>query len=82
MTDQVQKPAHYHAGPVETIEVIEGLVADPLSYLYGNVLKYAMRMQHKNDPVTDAKKCRQYLNRLIRRLDGKPAGWSDDTANS
>jgi len=72
MTDLVNHPAHYTAGAVEAIDVIEGAVQagpTPMSgYLQGQVLKYLLRMWLKGSPLQDAQKAQWYLNRLINQL--------------
>jgi hypothetical protein len=65
--DNVNHPAHYKVGGVETIDFIE---AKSLNYNLGNVVKYITRAGHKNDLVEDLKKARWYLNREISKLDG------------
>jgi hypothetical protein len=81
--DPVRKPSHYLAGPVETIDVIEAAVSnhtDPIAAVHhAAALKYLLRLLHKGKTIEDAKKARQYLNRLIRRLEGSPAGWTDNS---
>ena len=73
MTDPVNHPAHYTAGVVEAIDVIEGAIADAPSpcggYLQGQVLKYVLRLWLKGNASQDAKKARWYLDRLIARLE-------------
>ena len=72
MTDLVNHPAHYTAGTVEAIDVIEGAVQagpSPMSgYLQGQVLKYVLRMWLKGNPLQDAQKAQWYLHRLINQL--------------
>ena len=72
MTDLVNHPAHYTAGAVEAIDVIEGAVQagpTPMSgYLQGQVLKYVLCMWLKGNLLQDAQKAQWYLNRLINQL--------------
>jgi hypothetical protein len=72
MSDPVNHPAHYTAGPVEVIEILEQAAAsapDPvLAGLQWQALKYLLRMWLKGNPAQDARKARWYLNRLIDRL--------------
>lgn len=72
MADLVNHPAHYTAGRVETIEILEDSAShapDPvLAGLQWQALKYLLRMWLKGDPATDARKARWYLERLISRL--------------
>lgn len=64
--DQVNRPAHYRNGSLETIQAIEGL---GLGYFEGNVLKYLSRYKHKGKPLEDLRKAQWYLARLIERED-------------
>jgi hypothetical protein len=72
MSDPVNHPAHYTAGPVEVIDILEQAAAsasDPVSAgLQWQVLKYMLRMWLKGNPLQDACKARWYINRLIDRL--------------
>jgi hypothetical protein len=72
MSDPVNHPAHYTAGPVEVIDILEQTAAsapDPvLAGLQWQVLKYLLRMWLKDNHEQDARKARWYLNRLIDRL--------------
>ena len=65
-TDNVNHPAHYKVGGIETIDFIE---AKQLSYHLGNVIKYVTRADHKGREIEDLHKARWYLNREIARLD-------------
>ncbi len=72
MSDPVNHPAHYTAGRVEVIEILEQAAAsapDPvLAGLQWQTLKYLLRMWLKGNPYEDARKARWYLSRLIDRL--------------
>lgn len=63
--DNVNHPAHYKAGGVETIDFIE---AKGLNYHLGNVVKYITRADHKGNRKEDLLKAQWYLNREIARL--------------
>ena len=66
-TDNVNHPAHYKVGGIETIDFIE---AKSLSYHLGNAVKYITRADHKGNKMEDLHKARWYLNREIARLEG------------
>ncbi|MAA63848.1 MAG: hypothetical protein CL581_03585 [Alteromonadaceae bacterium] len=68
--DQVNKPQHYTAGGVETIDAIEASMSPEgfADYLKGNILKYLWRYKHKGKPEQDLRKARWYLDRLIKRV--------------
>ena len=72
MSDPVNRPAHYTAGRYEAIDVIEDAVQhapDPvIGGLQWQVLKYVLRLWHKDNPLQDALKARWYMSRLIEKL--------------
>ena len=72
MNDPVHHPAHYTAGKVEVIEILEQAAShapDPVSGgLQWQVLKYLLRMWLKSNPLQDARKAQWYLGRLVERL--------------
>jgi hypothetical protein len=62
--DDVNHPAHYKVGGIETIDFIE---AKGLNYHLGNVVKYITRADHKGDRLENLKKAQWYLNREINK---------------
>lgn len=72
MTDPVNHPPHYTAGPIEVIDILEQAVTqapDPVAAgLQWQALKYLHRLWLKGNSLQDASKARWYLNRLIERL--------------
>jgi len=73
MNDPVNRPAHYTAGPVEVIDILEQAASDApgpvLAGLQWQALKYLLRMWLKGNPLQDAQKASWYLNRLIIHLE-------------
>ena len=63
--DNVNHPAHYKAGGIETIDFIE---AKGLNYHLGNVVKYITRADSKGNREEDLLKARWYLNREIAKF--------------
>jgi hypothetical protein len=63
--DNVNHPAHYKTGGIETIDFIE---AKSLSYNLGNVVKYITRADYKGNKIEDLKKAQWYLNREVNNL--------------
>ena len=65
--DTVDHPPHYTEGGIECIEAIEAQLTPEAyeGYLQGNCAKYLWRWNNKGG-VTDLKKCRWYLDRLIQ----------------
>jgi hypothetical protein len=66
LTDNVNHPAHYKTGGIETIDFIE---AKSLSYNLGNVVKYITRADYKGNKIEDLKKAQWYLNREVSNLE-------------
>ena len=65
MADRVDHPAHYSAGGIEAIDVIE---AFGLGFHLGNVVKYVLRAGRKSaDALEDLRKAQWYLEREIER---------------
>ena len=64
--DNVNHPAHYKTGGIETIDFIE---AKGLDYHLGNVIKYITRADHKGNRKEDLLKAQWYLNRAISNLE-------------
>ena len=63
--DNVNHPAHYKTGGIETIDFIE---AKSLNYNLGNVVKYITRSDLKGNKLEDLQKAQWYLNREIANL--------------
>jgi len=68
--DPVEKPDHYNKGSIEAIEAIKAsMPANEFNgYLKGNALKYLWRYDYKGKPVEDLRKCRWYIDRLIKEI--------------
>ena len=62
MNNNVNSPAHYKVGGIETIDFIE---AKRLNYNLGNVVKYITRADHKANRLEDLQKAAWYLSREI-----------------
>lgn len=65
--DNVNHPAHYKHGEIETLDIIRmSLTAEEFQgFLKGNVLKYQIRAPHKHEtPDEDYKKAKFYYNLL------------------
>jgi hypothetical protein len=63
--DNVNHPAHYKVGGIETIDFIE---AKGLNYRLGNVVKYISRADHKGERLENLKKGLWYLEREIAAI--------------
>jgi hypothetical protein len=68
MEDNVNHPAHYTAGNIETWEYIVDVIGEYecISVAHAQVLKYlGSRLWNKTNPIEDAKKARWYLDKMI-----------------
>ena len=64
--DPVNKPQHYRVGEVEAIDYIaQQLGVGVKDYLLGNIHKYLHRHRFKGQAVSDLRKARWYLEKLI-----------------
>ena len=70
--DRVNHPSHYTRGTQEAIDIIEEAIdaapSNKLGMLQAQVLKYLLRLWHKDNPSEDARKAQWYLNRLVDSL--------------
>jgi hypothetical protein len=70
--DRVNSPSHYTRGTQEAIEIIEEAIdaapTNQTAMLQAQVLKYLLRIWHKDNPAEDARKAQWYLNRLVDSL--------------
>lgn len=71
MSDKIN-PEHYKRLPAEAIEIIESAIQNAPTcqdaYLQGQALKYLLRCWHK-EGITDVKKAKWYIDRLIEFYD-------------
>jgi hypothetical protein len=67
-------PNHYKVGGIETIDLIQDVVADFGSVCQANILKYGIRANKKHDePQDDIKKIIRYCEFWLNDLDGLKA---------
>lgn len=62
MTDIVNSPPHYTRHSIEPIDVIDDW---SLGFYEAQVVKYLARAGHKGDRLTDIRKAKWYLDRLV-----------------
>ena len=71
MTLENINPNHYKAGGIETIDLIQDVVADFGSVCQANILKYGIRANKKHDePQDDIKKIIRYSEFWLNDLEG------------
>jgi hypothetical protein len=63
---------HYDAGGIAVIDVIRAKLTEEQyrGFLLGNVIKYALRLNHKGQPESDAAKLAEYAVWLAETHDG------------
>ncbi len=67
-SDNVNNPAHYTAGGIETLDYIKAKITHYPSFAVANIIKYVSRYEHKNG-LEDLKKAQFYLNDLISEVE-------------
>lgn len=72
-TGSAQEAKHYMTGEYQPILIMQDKLTNDqfIGYLLGNVIKYSLRMNHKNQSRSDAGKCWQYIKWLCDVMDGK-----------
>lgn len=74
MTKDNINPNHYKAGGIETIDLIQDVVADFGSVCQANILKYGIRANKKHDePQDDIKKIIRYCEFWLNDIEGVKA---------
>ena len=66
--EMVVHPDHYNQGNIEVIDFIE---AWNFNFAEGSVLKYLARYKYKGKPIEDLNKAKQYIDRLIKQIEGQ-----------
>lgn len=74
MSDNVNHPKHYEAGPFECIELSRLLSSD-----WGQAVQYCFRWQHKNG-VEDLKKALWFINDALNHNVPPIAAWNREDA--
>lgn len=79
-TDVVNQPPHYNSSSIECIDAMAAMAAGTdmaphAAYCWQNSFKYLWRFPYKHQTVkgslTDLKKCRYYLDRLIQQIEAR-----------
>jgi len=65
---KVDHPSHYNKGKIEAIDIIEDW---SLNFSLGCVIKYTLRAPYKGTELEDLEKARWYIEREIKRVQGK-----------
>lgn len=72
-TEDVSSPDYYQVSTEQPIQIMREIMAQDefIGFLWGNIIKYSMRMKRKDNPVSEAKKIKQYATWLVNVYDGK-----------
>jgi hypothetical protein len=71
--DIINKPSHYNQGSIEPIDFIK---SQNMSYIEGNIIKYTTRYKFKNG-IENLKKAQWYLEKLIEEHENRKIRGSD-----
>ena len=71
--DCVNSPDYYQVSTEQPIQIMREIMSQDefIGFLWGNIIKYSMRMKRKDNPVSEAKKIKQYATWLVNVYDGK-----------
>jgi len=64
--EAVDHPDHYQGQGIEVIEIIDSFELD---FYRGNIVKYILRADKKDNEVEDLKKAKWYLEKLIAKME-------------
>ena len=80
-TSDPTNPSYYGFGDDAVIECIDYIESHAFDFLEGNIIKYVTRYEGKNG-VEDLKKASWYLDRLIKREEGKAMSYDSSLYKS
>lgn len=71
--DSLESPDYYQVTTEQPIQIMRELMSQDefIGFLWGNIIKYSMRLKRKDNPVSEAKKIKQYATWLVNVYDGK-----------
>lgn len=69
----VSSPDYYQVSTEQPIQIMREIMSNDefIGFLWGNIIKYSMRMKRKDNPISEAKKIKQYATWLVNGYDGK-----------
>lgn len=81
--DCVNSPDYYQVSTEQPIQIMREIMSNDefIGFLWGNIIKYSMRMKRKDNPVSEAKKIKQYATWLVNVYDGKELEGIDSNSN-
>lgn len=71
--DCMNSPDYYQVSTEQPIQIMREIMSQDefIGFLWGNIIKYSMRLKRKDNPVSEAKKIKQYATWLVNVYDGK-----------
>lgn len=80
----VSSPDYYQVSTEQPIQIMREIMTQDefIGFLWGNIIKYSMRMKRKDNPVSEVKKIKQYATWLINVYDGKELEGIGNNENS
>lgn len=71
--EDIASPDYYQVSTEQPIQIMREIMTQDefIGFLWGNIIKYSMRMKRKDNPVSEAKKIKQYATWLVNVYDGK-----------
>lgn len=69
----IANPDYYQVTTEQPIQIMREIMSQDefIGFLWGNIIKYSMRMKRKDNPISEAKKIKQYATWLVNVYDGK-----------
>jgi hypothetical protein len=64
--ETVDHPDHYQGQGIEVIDIIDSFELD---FYRGNIVKYILRADKKENEIQDLKKAKWYLEKLITKME-------------
>ena len=82
--DSLESPDYYQVTTEQPIQIMRELMSQDefIGFLWGNIIKYSMRLKRKDNPVSEAKKIKQYSTWLVNVYDGKELEGIDNSNNT
>ena len=73
LEEDIASPDYYQVTTEQPIQIMREIMSNDefIGFLWGNIIKYSMRMKRKDNPVSEAKKIKQYATWLVNVYDGK-----------
>lgn len=71
--EDISSPDYYQVTTEQPIQIMREIMSQDefIGFLWGNIIKYSMRMKRKDNPVSEAKKIKQYATWLVNVYEGK-----------